>query len=121
MWYRTSGESCRFWFIKYKATVNFALMKTTLFGISAWLLTVSAFTAAANGSNWMASLDSHLLLSQLSIPGSHDTMALYEPFPGTTKCQNLSLAEQLMAGVRFLDIRCRHTNNAFAIYHGRVA
>ena len=48
-------------------------------------------------------------------------MALYEPFPGTTKCQNLSLAGQLNAGVRFLDIRCRHTNNAFGIYHGRVA
>ena len=69
----------------------------------------------------MTSLDGHWLLSQLSIPGSHDTMALYEPFPGTTKCQKLSLAEQLKAGVRFLDIRCRHTNNAFGIYHGRVA
>lgn len=68
----------------------------------------------------MASLDGHWLLSRLSIPGSHDAMALYEPFPGTTKCQNLSLAEQLNAGVRFLDIRCRHVKNASAIYHGRV-
>lgn len=24
------------------------------------------------------------------------------------------------AGVRFLDIRCRHTNNAFSIYHGPI-
>lgn len=80
----------------------------------------SALSVVASGSNWMASLDGHLLLSQLSIPGSHDTMALYESFPGTTKCQNLSLAEQLKAGVRFLDIRCRHIKNAFAIYHGRV-
>jgi len=96
-------------------------MKIILFWISSWLLMASALGAFASGSNWMSPLDSHLLISQLSIPGSHDTMALYEPFPGTTKCQNLSLAQQLKAGVRFLDIRCRHTNNSFGIYHGRVA
>ena len=96
-------------------------MKMNLFPLSVWLFLPSALSAFASGSNWMASLDGHWLVSQLSIPGSHDTMALYEPFPGTTKCQTLSLAEQLNAGVRFLDIRCRHTNNAFAIYHGRVS
>lgn len=89
--------------------------------VSSWFLMAWALSAFAGGSNWMTSLDGHLLLSQYSIPGSHDTMALYEPFPGTTKCQDLSLAEQLNAGVRFLDIRCRHTNNAFGIYHGRIA
>ena len=91
-------------------------MKMTL----SWLLIASAFSAAASGTNWMASMDGHLLLSQLSIPGSHDTMALFEPFSGTTRCQNLSLADQFNAGVRFVDIRCRHVNNAFAIYHGRI-
>jgi 1-phosphatidylinositol phosphodiesterase len=48
-------------------------------------------------------------------------MAFFEPFPGTAKCQNLSLAEQLNAGVRFLDIRCRHLNNAFVLHHGCVS
>lgn len=92
-----------------------------MFRISSLLFIASALSAVASGNNWMASVDGHWLLSQFSIPGSHDTMALYEPFPGTTKCQNLSLADQLNAGVRFLDIRCRHTNNAFGIYHGRIA
>lgn len=92
------------------------LMKMTL----SWLLIASALSAVASGTDWMASMDGHLLLSQLSIPGSHDTMALFEPFPGTTRCQDLSLADQFNAGVRFVDIRCRHVNNAFAIYHGRI-
>ncbi|MEO7735831.1 MAG: phosphatidylinositol-specific phospholipase C [Kofleriaceae bacterium] len=36
------------------------------------------------------------------------------------KCQNLSLAGQLTAGVRYLDVRCRHLDDAFQIYHGPV-
>lgn len=70
--------------------------------------------------DWMAFLDGGLSLSKLSIPGTHDSGAMYEPFPGTAKCQNLTLAQQLNAGIRFLDIRCRHVDNAFAIHHGQV-
>jgi 1-phosphatidylinositol phosphodiesterase len=83
---------------------------------------VAALTTAlsAGPTEWMAGLDDALLLSQLTIPGTHETMALYEPFPGTTRCQDLTLAEQLRAGVRFIDIRCRHIDNAFAIHHEQV-
>jgi 1-phosphatidylinositol phosphodiesterase len=45
---------------------------------------------------------------------------LYETFSGTAKCQDLTIDNQLNAGVRFLDIRCRHINDAFAIHHGSV-
>ncbi len=76
--------------------------------------------AFAAGNNWMASKSNLLLVSQLSIPGTHDSGALYEPVSGTAKCQNLSIADQLNAGVRFLDIRCRHINDAFAIHHGSI-
>ncbi len=68
----------------------------------------------------MTPLNGALPLSQFSIPGTHDSGALVEPVSGTAKCQNLSLGDQLNAGVRFLDIRCRHLNNAFAIHHGSV-
>ncbi|HEU4532474.1 MAG TPA: phosphatidylinositol-specific phospholipase C domain-containing protein, partial [Polyangiaceae bacterium] len=72
------------------------------------------------GADWMSALNGELLLSQITVPGTHDTMALYEPVAGTAKCQSLSLADQLNAGVRFLDVRCRHFNNAFTIHHGSV-
>ncbi len=59
-------------------------------------------------------------LASLSIPGTHESAALYEPIPGTAKCQNLTLAQQVAAGVRYFDIRCRHLNDTFAIFHGPV-
>jgi 1-phosphatidylinositol phosphodiesterase len=70
--------------------------------------------------SWMKSLPDNYLLSQLSVPGSHNAGALYEPWFGTAQCQSLTIAEQLNAGIRFLDIRCRHVNDAFNIHHGRV-
>jgi len=68
----------------------------------------------------MGGVDGSQTVSQISIPGTHDSGALYEPISGTAKCQNLSITDQLNAGVRCLDIRCRHINNAFAIHHGQV-
>ncbi len=69
---------------------------------------------------WMSTVDDALLLSQLSIPGTHESAALYEPIAGSAKCQSLTIAEQLDAGVRYFDIRCRHVDDAFAIFHGPV-
>lgn len=87
---------------------------------AALLLAMLPLHASAAGNNWMNGLNGNLPLSQFSIPGTHDSGALYEPASGTAKCQNLSIADQLNAGVRFLDIRCRHIDNAFAIHHGQV-
>jgi 1-phosphatidylinositol phosphodiesterase len=84
------------------------------------ILATLTLGAQAAGNDWMTPLDGGLALSQLSIPGTHDSGASIEPFPGTAKCQNLTISQQLDAGVRFLDIRCRHVNDAFAIYHGSV-
>ncbi len=83
------------------------------------LLSVAANVCAA-GNDWMTPLDGTLALSRFSIPGTHDSGALHEPVPGTAKCQDLTIAEQLNAGVRFLDVRCRHLDNAFTIHHGAV-
>ena len=71
--------------------------------------------------NWMARLPDSHLLSQLSLPGTHDTCALYNGFSfGFAKCQAWALADQLNAGIRFIDIRCRHLGDRFAIYHGVI-
>jgi Ricin-type beta-trefoil lectin domain/Phosphatidylinositol-specific phospholipase C, X domain len=77
-------------------------------------------TALGAGNNWMAAANGGLNISQFSIPGTHDSGARFEPVGGTAKCQNLTIADQLNAGVRFLDVRCRHINNAFSIHHGQV-
>ncbi|WP_099049864.1 phosphatidylinositol-specific phospholipase C [Chryseobacterium indologenes] len=72
--------------------------------------------------SWMSGLQDNISISKISIPGTHDSGARVDPpvLSGTAKTQDLSIAEQLNAGVRFLDIRCRHIDNAFAIHHGAI-
>lgn len=77
-----------------------------------------ALTAALN--SWMTDLPDNTSLAQISIPGTHDAGARFEPVAGTAKCQDLTIAQQLDAGIRFLDVRCRHIDDAFAIHHGAI-
>jgi hypothetical protein len=56
--------------------------------------------------DWMGLLDNYLHLSDLSIPGTHDTMSLHENIVCCwTKCQTMTLEDQLNAGIRAFDIR----------------
>lgn len=72
--------------------------------------------------SWMSGLQDNISISKISIPGTHDSGARVDTpvVTGTAKTQDLSIAEQLNAGVRFLDIRCRHIDNSFAIHHGAI-
>jgi len=67
---------------------------------------------------WMTALKDDTLLSSLSLPGTHDTMAFYGG--DAAQAQAMSLANQLESGIRVLDIRCRHIQDVFAIHHGMV-
>ncbi len=72
--------------------------------------------------DWMAGFPDDLLLSQLSLPGTHDTMARDTGDPLAT-CQDATLADQLQAGIRVLDIRCANDYSStlghyFSIWHG---
>jgi 1-phosphatidylinositol phosphodiesterase len=51
----------------------------------------------------------------MSIPGTHQTCA--RRLGAAFVCQALSLASQLRAGIRFLDIRCRHYKTGMPIHH----
>lgn len=66
--------------------------------------------------SWMASIPDDQLLSEVTMPGTHNTMAIYGGV--YAECQTWSLASQLRAGVRFLDIRVRHVNGNLTIHHG---
>lgn len=66
--------------------------------------------------DWMGKLPDSTSLAALSIPGTHDSGARY----GGAACENQywSIADQLNAGIRYLDIRNRRTGTSFAIHHG---
>jgi 1-phosphatidylinositol phosphodiesterase len=84
-----------------------------------WLACTSSLPAQ-DLSRWMGQIPPARSIAELAIPGTHDSGALYENFRGATKCQNLSITDQLNIGVRFLDVRCRHVHDGFLIYHGSV-
>jgi 1-phosphatidylinositol phosphodiesterase len=58
------------------------------------------------------------LISELSIPGTHDSGC--RNHLAFCQTQSYSITTQLKGGIRFLDIRCRHIKNVFAIHHGLV-
>ncbi|HWN67877.1 MAG TPA: phosphatidylinositol-specific phospholipase C domain-containing protein, partial [Haliangium sp.] len=73
-------------------------------------------TAAMTGSDWMSHLAGRTSLSQIDIPGTHDSGArIGGAFVAT---QDMSISEQLQAGVRYLDVRLRHFEDALVVHHG---
>ncbi|MGW4228408.1 phosphatidylinositol-specific phospholipase C [Streptomyces sp. NPDC004980] len=82
---------------------------------------VGGTPAAASGralgtQDWMAGIADATPLQRLTIPGTHNSGARFGGL--WTACQNTTIAEQLDSGVRFLDIRCRISGDAYAIHHG---
>ena len=86
----------------------------------ALLLAGCGGTDAGGQADWMGALADSRNLAALSIPGTHDSGARFEPYPALAKCQDLTIADQLAAGVRYFDVRCRHVTDQFLIYHGAV-
>ncbi|MCD3349046.1 phosphatidylinositol-specific phospholipase C [Clostridium botulinum D/C] len=77
---------------------------------------------AQDRSQWMAKLNDNTPLSSLSIPGTHDTMSL--GWGGDiAQNQSKSLENQLISGIRFLDIRLgaypNHEDLLYS-YHGFI-
>ncbi|WP_280715072.1 phosphatidylinositol-specific phospholipase C [Kitasatospora sp. MAP5-34] len=96
-----------------------ALALGTAATVGAWLGSAAQPARAADvpgGSDWLGALASGSYLSQLTIPGTHDTCSRYGG--PITQTQTLAIPDQLAAGVRFFDIRCRAINGVFAIHHG---
>ncbi len=67
---------------------------------------------------WMANLPDELKLTQINIPGTHDSTACYASFSFVSKTQSLTVAQQLDAGVRFFDFRFCLENDTFYAKHG---
>jgi len=96
------------------------MRSTELAAVTAWFAIGCGTSSGGGDDTWMARLDDGRLLADLSIPGTHDSGALYEPVAGASKAQDLTIAEQLAAGVRYFDVRCSHQSDQFLIYHGSI-
>ena len=69
-----------------------------------------------SNSSWMSDLPDDVLVTALSIPGTHDSGCIEGPV-GIAKTQNLDIPEQLNAGIRFLDIRLAHYQDDLFVHH----
>jgi len=75
--------------------------------------------------NWMSAIKNGTQLSEVSIPGTHESCARFGG--SVSQCQWFSITQQLNRGIRFLDVRCKYQaggesgrkqNIYFPIYHG---
>ena len=66
------------------------------------------------GSNWMNYIPDNVLVSDLTLAGTHDA-ATASCSLEMSRCQSLNLSQQLSAGVRVFDLR---PGKNFDIYHG---
>ena len=72
---------------------------------------------------WMKSIPDTVLLSEVNLPGTHDTgaMAVVQDMSGVldnasiTKCQKHYFEEQLATGIRSFDVRCNATSSAKSV------
>lgn len=75
-------------------------------------------TTGATNDGWMGWLPDGALLSELSLPGTHDTGA-YRTGGDSVLTQSMSLQAQLNAGIRVWDIRLgEDSDGRLKIYHG---
>lgn len=72
---------------------------------------------------WMNRLPDNKKVSELSLPGTHDSMAWKSNLLGAdiTRTQTMTLEDQLISGIRVLDIRVKYNyGKSFDCHHGIV-
>lgn len=77
--------------------------------------------------DWMSGLSAGTSLGSMSLPGTHDTLAIHGGwFPSAYQTQEdhgdgaATMTAQLNAGIRAIDIRVRVTGGAFVVHHTDV-
>ncbi|MER5636493.1 phosphatidylinositol-specific phospholipase C domain-containing protein [Kitasatospora sp. NPDC002227] len=78
--------------------------------------------------DWMSRVPDQTWLAGMSIPGTHESLAIHDAIPGgdTTQAQQdfgdsgQTLTAQYQAGIRAVDIRVQAMNGKFDIHHGAV-
>lgn len=106
--------------------ISAVLVCTALFSVP---FTVSAYDVSEQplssvaASDWMSVILDSTKLTEITLPGTHDSCArkfktnvLTEAtINSVSKCQNLNITEQLNAGIRFLDIRCEVDASTYSV------
>ncbi|KKF92167.1 1-phosphatidylinositol phosphodiesterase [Ceratocystis platani] len=71
----------------------------------------------ANHADWMDIIPDSRLLSDIVIPGTHNSVT-DKLTSSLMQTQNVPLEQQLIGGIRYVDITCKVTKNGLMVYHG---
>merc|ERR1719500_2399426 len=91
-----------------------------------YLKSLKSQNISVEGSNWMSLIPDSMRLSNITIPGTHNTMTYrlgevpIGGVEGWAQNQYASLVDQLRMGIRFLDIRMRHVGHPILYLPWRV-
>lgn len=103
---------------KAKTSAKLTAILTAVIIMITSVIPASAFCTSAllndgiSGSNWMRSIKDDTLLSDISIPGTHDSGSnRVSSVESIARCQNTTIAQQLAYGVRYLDMRLEYDAN----------
>jgi 1-phosphatidylinositol phosphodiesterase len=69
--------------------------------------------------SWMRDIPDETPVTALSIPGTHNSACIGGPL-GFGQTQNLDLSHQLIAGIRFIDLRLAHYQDNLFVHHDVV-
>lgn len=73
----------------------------------------------SNKSDWMKNINNNTKLSELALPGTHDSASFNaDKVKDIAMTQALNISQQLKYGIRVLDLRVRQTSDRFALHHG---
>ena len=75
-------------------------------------------TAVEGSADWMAGKEDDYPITYYSSPGTHDSATQYVQLAFFSKCQALSIKQQLEAGFRYLDIRLGESDSGLKLMHG---
>ena len=67
--------------------------------------------------SWMKNINGGFPLTEINIPGTHNSCACCVQFSLLSRCQNMSITQQLNSGIRFLDIRVQKDKDRLKLVH----
>lgn len=84
------------------------------------------YSLTSDTSNWMSAIDDNKSFAHISIPGTHDSCARQNASGQmidimiATQYERCTISQQLLDGIRYLDIRCCVSDGVFTIHHGKT-
>lgn len=98
-----------------------ALLVCMVLSVFAGITAPPAMAANISSTDWMETVPDETKLSNMSIPGTHDSCTQYVDMRYIFQCQDASVATQLIYGYRYLDMRLvleqKHDQQTLVLKH----